>query len=110
MSVLIKGMEMPKNCTECEQFRWSNIYQVTVCTINERIKGLEKSILKDDEGNECRPSWCPFVEVPTPHGRLIDENWLFSFISVNNSLGATHYGCLTKEEIQLAPTVIEREE
>lgn len=46
MSILIKGMEMPKNCLECP---------LVVCLNVE--------------------SDCPLVPVP-PHGRLIDERWL----------------------------------
>lgn len=94
MSILIKGMVMPQCCGECKFMvdRWCYASEDAYFELNKR-----------------HPD-CPLVEVPTPHGRLIDENWLFSFISTNNSLGATHYGCLTKEEIQLAPTVIESEE
>lgn len=100
MSVLIKGMEMPRSCEECELADWYNgdiyCYALRYTVVVSEFEQLY--------------AMCPLAEVPTPHGRLIDENWLFSFISTNNSLGATHYGCLTKEEIQLAPTVIESEE
>lgn len=102
MSVLIKGMKMPKCCIDCEFMSWSNIRQRDICEkTGEAIRTAEHW--------ERRDILCPLVEVPTPHGRLIDEDWLCRFISTNNSLGATHYGCLTKEEIQLAPTVIESE-
>ena len=57
MSVLIKGMEMPETCNEC-YLREKNVCPVLRCIV---------------EGY-YRPSFCPIVEVPTPHGRLIDED------------------------------------
>lgn len=91
MSILIKGMEMPKSGTY-------------ICIIENNTIWLTNNdnVVKFMKGEIC--------EVPTPHGRLIDEEWLFRFIDTNNSLGATHYGCLTKEEISEAPTVVESEE
>ena len=56
MSVLIKGIEMPRNCWECPCSDKSN----GVC---EAIVG--GATIWDD-----RPAWCPLVNVP-PHGRLI---------------------------------------
>lgn len=61
MSVLVKGMKIPTICPKC--------------------------IFADDENSFCRvankyycwdgkPKWCPLVEVPTPHGRLIDADEL----------------------------------
>lgn len=31
MSVLIKSMEMPKNCEKCIYLSWSNFYQIYTC-------------------------------------------------------------------------------
>lgn len=62
MSVLIKDMEMPKSCTECGQFRWSNILQSDVCRIAEAI-GDSGRFHSENEGIENRPSWCPLVSV-----------------------------------------------
>ena len=59
MSIIIKGMEMPKNCRDCgieQEGFWCGAldgYQNTRCFTNER---------RED---------CPLVELP-PHGRLID--------------------------------------
>lgn len=55
MSILIKGMEMPKACYECV-LSW-----VGVCD-------LENPYYISD----TRAQGCPLVEVPTPHSRLID--------------------------------------
>ena len=53
MAVLIKGMEMPKSCKECK------FWSITSCIAS--YQG-EKS--------------CPLIEVPEPHGRLIDADAL----------------------------------
>ena len=56
-NVLIKGMEMPENCYDCK-FECENL----CCVIGRRTESLD------------RPDWCPLVEVPTPHGRLVDAD------------------------------------
>ena len=57
MSVLIKGMEMPQNCEECD------------------VKAVCKNYWKLIRKQHTRPSWCPRVSVP-PHGDLIDRDAL----------------------------------
>ena len=74
MSVLIRGMEMPKSCSECGQFRWNNYLQSDVCRITEALGG-DGIFHSEDEGIENRAAWCPLVPVP-PHGRLIDADAL----------------------------------
>ena len=54
MDILIKGMEMPKNCGWCP-LRASCVHRIYM---------------------ECRPEYCPLIEVPEPHGRLIDADAL----------------------------------
>lgn len=85
MSVLIKGMEKPKNCSDCR-------FYFSAFMTNPRTMKCDKYCLFYEEEN------CPLVEVPTPHGRLIDaddlremQNWS-EYIIVEN-----------------APTVIESE-
>ena len=53
MSILIKGMEMPERCGACFL----------------RVDGCKQRIYM-----EQRPKYCPLVEIPTPHGRLIDAD------------------------------------
>ena len=60
MSVLIKGMEMPKNCCECSLSDVDDDYGR--CCLFIGIACL----------NIGRQDNCPLVSVPTPHGRLID--------------------------------------
>ena len=74
MSVLIKGMEMPKTCEECD-----------LCTSDGYCIATGGDSLWDalPEGAEYFPTgWkyegCPLVEVPAPHGRLIDADALIA--------------------------------
>ena len=54
MSVLIRGMEMPKNCDTC-------FVRVIRCKLYLH-------------GRKHRHPDCPLVEVKEPHGRLIDAD------------------------------------
>ena len=92
MSILIKGVMIPKDCTSCPCF----IDEYMYCnTVKRHI-----SVTSD------RPKFCPLVEVPEPHGRLIDADAL--------SKKAYHRQTLTTvadmiNDINNAPTVIEAE-
>lgn len=103
MSVLIKDMEMPTSCDECE-----------LCACYVREDGTEENyrcaitfypIHEFDERHE----YCPLVEIP-PHGRLIDadklkeefphdEDWDYP-VNTNNYV---------VETIDKSPTIIEAE-
>lgn len=63
MSVLIRGMQMPKNCAECP-VALSGKY----CRINKTHTTYIKLPI--------RPDHCPLVELPEKHGRLIDAEAL----------------------------------
>ena len=66
MSILIKGMKMPRNCFEC------HLHSAWICILSN-----EKILSKDTGVDiEKKPNWCPLVEIPTPHGRLIDADKL----------------------------------
>lgn len=62
MSILIKGMDMPKACFKCrllDSYFWQ-------CEITKKTAS---------HSTGCVPSYCPLVPVP-PHGRLIDADAL----------------------------------
>ncbi len=70
MSVLIRNIKMPEDCYEC-----------LMC--HQRFDGYREetrlacSALEDwAEEEEGRLDNCPLIEVPTPHGRLIDADKL----------------------------------
>lgn len=70
MSILVKGLEMPRACHDCLFFE--SIYHLHGC------HAVPKSFDDMDMWNfvgDGRPSWCPLVSVP-PHGDLIDRDAL----------------------------------
>jgi hypothetical protein len=67
MSVLIKGMEMPEKCGSCDLF---HVESPMHCTV---VKG-HKTV--GAPYGMPRPDWCPLVEIPEPHGDLIDRDAL----------------------------------
>ena len=69
MSVLIKGMDMPTSCDDCEfcKHAISGYDWCSIPMVNGRSKPLDEPVIK--------PDWCPLVHVP-PHGRLIDADKL----------------------------------
>ena len=71
MSILIKGIEMPVACFDCPCMQdLSNIdEEYYICAAIEHAPEIT------DKNNGRLPK-CPIVEIPTPHGRLIDENEL----------------------------------
>lgn len=62
-SVLIRGMEMPKNCQGCPCFQ----YNMFDDDIDGYCKRLKAKIIDSNE----RHSNCPLIEI-SPHGRLGD--------------------------------------
>ena len=108
MSVLVKGMEMPKTCDECE-FHCYHSYGEYVCVATPLLYPFN---LANSKG--IRKDWCPLVEVPTPHGRLIDYDWVVE--NVIKKLGIKDKQYLLQAEKALmilvddAPTVIEAED
>jgi hypothetical protein len=67
MSILIKGMEMPEKCGSCDLF---HVESPMHCTV---VKG-HKTV--GAPYGMPRPDWCPLVEIPEPHGDLIDRDAL----------------------------------
>lgn len=73
MSVLIKGMDMPKDCDSC--------FMVDKCK-HRHYELMKFAVLKrsghldeyGDFGSRLVKDDCPLIEVPTPHGDLIDGN------------------------------------
>jgi len=71
MSVLIKGMQIPKNCEVCLFSDWSNLHQTSCCKLKEYEPGFQYySIAYRTQ----RSNICPLVELPEHHGDLVDVN------------------------------------
>lgn len=99
-SVLIKGMKMPKNCLVCKlRGDGSDSKYIWDCPFT----GLEYT---REEGETRRLDGCPLVEVPTPHGRLIDADELAN----KTFYSTTNVPYITYRRFVNAPTIIEAEE
>lgn len=61
MSILIKGMDMPISCEKCPL-----CYDYLCCSIDNSLHMFLYN----------RHPGCPLIEIPTPHGRLIDASEL----------------------------------
>ena len=96
MSIIIKGMAMPERCGACFL----------------RVGGCKQRIYM-----EQRPKYCPLVEVPTSHGRLIDADEPMTKIStMMQEPDYQHEGegwmvglIMARDAIDEAETVIEAE-
>ena len=113
MSVLVKGIKMPKDCPQCLLSSWSpitNEFLGCYAVPGKRYAMLDKEYAESSE----RPDWCPLVELPEKHGRLIDADALADDLEWD----AQHYE--EDHEIKFnaaawlrsnaTPTVIEAEE
>ena len=93
MSILIKGMDMPKDCSYC-------------ILANKHINGLCEA--KYYCRLEADYEHCPLIEIPTPHGRLIDGDEFKSW--VDDWYDCTDIGNIVESWIDERPTILEAEE
>ena len=98
MSVIVKGMEMPENCCQCE---WHEYYVGGVDWCHACRKTGTMPI---DNAELGRAKDCPLFEIPSKHGRLIDADEL-----MNESRKDGAYGYVDTKQIYDAHTVIEAE-
>lgn len=95
MSVLIKGMEMPKYCYTCPAYDYIKSF---CCVLRTKVINLNDNRYKD----------CPLVEVPTPHGDLIDRDDVID--EINRITFSNPYDYNTAYDIvKEADTIIEAE-
>lgn len=98
MSILIKGMEMPKNCTECR-------FSVDGWCYVLRPES-------EEERKRITTNYCPLIEIP-PHGRLIDADALnYTMLYKENWMSGTGVEALAvwRKDIEDAPTIIPADE
>ena len=104
MSVLVKGMEMPLYTTRNGEK--DTIYQCAVVVHKDNTAELvvrRESAYPFANCNEAHIDKYPLIEVPTPHGRLIDADY------INGSGLIEWQKSIVKAEISQAPTVVEAE-
>lgn len=98
MSVIVKGMKMPKSCIECVINH--SFFRVLKCSELKGMKGFKKLPHEHDRHPDC-----PLVALPKKHGRLIDGDYLYNRLK---ALGLKDENVfrIIKEE----PTAVESEE
>ena len=97
MSILIKGdIGLPRDCCKCP----FNCYGL--CLANRSKLSVDKCV-------KSRHSDCPLVEVPTPHGRLIDADALMECRLEPNHYEELKDGYIPDYDLDSAPTIIEAE-
>lgn len=100
MSLIVKGIEMPKNCYECLVRNQGYSGDGMKC-------GKTGSVSSWYDGNRKRMDDCPLVPVP-PHGRLIEETSAFEHVAEYAGGYVSLY--LIKQGLQVTPTIIPAEE
>ena len=113
MSILIRGMSMPKTCAECPchdmSEEWCNI-----CYADYVVKGYEFNESLKIDWFDGRPIGCPLVEVPEYSSDLIERDAVLNaceFIGERNDmeyLGNDNYAARA-EEIEKIPAIIKAE-
>lgn len=102
MTVIVKGMDMPQDCFECD---FQNPF-VEEPYCRRLLKRCPKTRRLED---------CPLGEVLTPHGRLIDvdkaDKYAYDELELANGYRTGWEAARAMQKIyQSVPTVIEAEE
>ena len=110
MSVIIKGMKMPKSCDSCDLIQFDDEGLEAHCPLSPYYRwcGTPPDYI---------PEGCRLVEIPTPHGRLIDADELLKVIEENSYrlrgvINLTENGMFLsgiRQAIDESPTIIEAE-
>lgn len=69
------NLEMPKDCPMCPFAHYDMFNTFCGCDITRGKRWAVKND-KDYAESSTRPDWCPLIEVPEPHGDLIDRDAL----------------------------------
>ena len=106
MSILIKGLIMPSCCDGCTFSDWSNLHQTACCKLHDYAPCFADH---SREYVDKRAEFCPLVEIPEPHGRLIDADKMCAdLVTVDPQYETMIEWCIQVTNAQ--PTVIEGSE
>jgi len=104
MSLIIKGMDMPKSCYDCDLFSGEGfLCPLVIETTNDWSR--EFMYKRVDE--------CPLVEIPTPHGRLIDADANVGSYVETWTCTCSEFGTqrvMAVDDLKNLPVIIEAEE
>ena len=96
MSVIIKGMKMPKSCKDCPCREYPKFsFESNWCCLNQKTISDVRVISPN----------CPLIEIPTPHGRLIDADEIEKCVHEWYDVGEYVFA----DTIRNADTIIEAE-
>lgn len=97
MSIIIKGMEMPKACTARDCFARTEVYEdgEVWCPVANGYIGDDRTV-------------CPLVEIP-PHGRLIDADAIRAYIDEKRP-GRSYEDAWALTVIDAAPTIVQADD
>lgn len=105
MSILIKDMKMPTTCEKCDFCHWSNLHQTGICD-----RCGDEPVCPDygTDYKRTRARFCPLIELPEKHGRLIDERVAYDKIAEQEG---GYYMDMDGVDMGLSetPTIIEAE-
>ena len=94
MSVIIKGVSWPTSCKDC--------FFCRIFAFDPNHLPEPRCLIKGEEiPRQGKLLFCPLVEIPTPHGRLIDGDALMKTYDDESWTG---YYCISQ-----APTILEAE-
>ena len=104
MSILIKGMRMPENCIKCPMQFGGMCYVMPAEVDESRVAPTVEAAWK-----QGKPDWCPLVEIPEPHGDLIDRDALEADICPDWNGLYVPDNAYSEKLIRNAPTIIGEE-
>ena len=108
MSVIVKGMEMPYGCADCD-FCGGIIMPDGIYCCDCPTEASHGKNISDAINNDARADFCPLVEIPTPHGRLVDvDDFMRHLISNVADLRTLSTGTVGKA-LHETPTIVEAE-
>ena len=82
MSVVVRGMRIPESCTKCifsykeESYEPKEGTYYSVSTCKGDVISTNYYTNENKKYTYSRPDYCPLVEIPEKHGRLIDADEL----------------------------------
>jgi hypothetical protein len=96
MSVVVRGMRIPESCTKCKfsykeesyEPKEGTYYSVSTCK-GDVISTNYYTSKTHKEYAYKRPDYCPLVEIPEKHGRMIDFDALIEKYWDGNSMTIT---------------------
>lgn len=113
MSYVVKGYKFPQSCRECWLVYPEGLHNCS-CILTDKYWEFEEEMPSNSRLPEC-----PLVELPTPHGRLIDADRLIKVLqdTLDNYPDNHNDGkvveklvvTMCKRYIESAPTVIKAE-